>query len=301
MAFWRVSFLALILTLGVASGPVRAADMGPAGAVPMAVDATAAAPDPKTVPGLQMPLRDGADIHWLGRQGGYNAWIFFLKEQPFVVYTPLTGNGFFVGSLYSNDGTNQTVQQIDAFRERNPQLMSKYEAMTMDHTPPLPDASTPGERLFAGIEKTNWVSVGKATAPYFYMIVDPSCKFCKAYWKEVAPYVKNGSIQIRLVPVGILGDKSKRKAAGLLSSTDPLSAWDRHVDGDDKALRDGAGDTYAAMVLANEAFMGRWNLKTTPYSIYRGREASIQVVDGVPANVRAVLNDVAPPVPRRGQ
>jgi len=152
------------------------------------------------------------------------------------------------------------------------------------------------QRLYDDVENAHWISIGSDTAPMIYVFVDTQCNYCHEYWFDLAtPYVEEGRLQVRLIPVAIINDKSSSQGAELLFSADPANAWKRHVGGDPTAL-EGKGDNAIAadaVTLNTELFI-RWNLKSTPYSVYRGPGGGVRVVRGMQPgeSAKIVFNDL---------
>lgn len=139
------------------------------------------------------------------------------------------------------------------------------------------------ERLFSDVENAQWVPIGSDTAPIIYVFVDTECNYCHEYWFDLAnPYVEEGQLQVRLIPVAIINDKSKSEASQLIAATDPANAWKRHVKGDPSALAARETNAIAAdAVDQNTALFKRWNMKSTPYSVYRDPNGVVRVVRGM--------------------
>lgn len=165
---------------------------------------------------------------------------------------------------------------------------------TMWGVPAMAQGKSLSERLYTDVENAHWVSIGSETAPIIYVFVDSQCNYCHEYWFDLAtPYVEEGALQVRLIPVAIINDKSKTQGAELLFAGDPATAWRRHVKGDPQALS-GTGDNDIAMeaVELNTELFKRWNMRSTPYSVYRGPNGAVRVVRGMqPGKTAKVVFD----------
>lgn len=162
--------------------------------------------------------------------------------------------------------------------------------------PAFAAGSSLSERLYSEVEGAYWVAIGSDTAPVLYVFVDTQCNYCHEYWFDLyTPYVEEGSLQVRLIPVAIINDKSKSQGAELLFAADPVNAWQRHVGGDPAALSGKNDNDIAAEAIAhNTDLFKRWSLKSTPYSVYRGPGGAVRVVRGMQPgeSAKVVFNDL---------
>lgn len=150
------------------------------------------------------------------------------------------------------------------------------------------------ERLFDDVEAAQWVPIGRDDAPAIYVFVDTQCNYCHEYWFDLAtPYVEEGKLQVRLIPVSIINDKSRSEGAALLFAADPANAWRRHVKGDPNALVSSGDNAIAeGAVEQNTDLFKHWQMKSTPYSVYRGPSGEVRVVRGMqPGKTAKVVFD----------
>lgn len=73
-----------------------------------------------------------------------------------------------------------------------------------------------------------WFSVGKRGAPTVYAIVDPDCPFCAKAMTNLKDEVELGKLQLRIVPVPVLGERSAGLIAAVLTDEEPPVAFWRH-------------------------------------------------------------------------
>jgi protein-disulfide isomerase len=151
---------------------------------------------------------------------------------------------------------------------------------------------SPGEQLYADFEKSAFVNVGSGKR--LFMIINPECPHCKTTWKEFRDSVKQGKVQVALIPMAGLGSDAERAAAQLLSAPDPMAAWDRYVDGDAKALAGEAKPEKLQAVRSNFALADKWQVQATPYMAYRGRDGKVKIIQGKPKDMAQLLADLAP-------
>lgn len=73
-----------------------------------------------------------------------------------------------------------------------------------------------------------WFSVGKRGAPTVYAIIDPDCPFCAKAMTNLKDEVELGKLQLRVVPVHALGERSAGLIAAMLTDEEPPFAFWRH-------------------------------------------------------------------------
>lgn len=73
-----------------------------------------------------------------------------------------------------------------------------------------------------------WFSVGKRGAPTVYAIIDPDCPFCAKAMTNLKDEVELGNLQLRVVPVHALGERSAGLIAAMLTDKEPPVAFWRH-------------------------------------------------------------------------
>lgn len=92
-----------------------------------------------------------------------------------------------------------------------------------------PDTASPtprqkiAESLLAEIHQATWIAEGKG--PHIiYIFFDPNCPACNQLHHTFRPWVEQGAIELRWIPVGTLMTTSLGKAAALLEAKDRLAA-----------------------------------------------------------------------------
>ena len=172
-------------------------------------------------------------------------------------------------------------------------------AATPSTAPPFEPAEdlklTPGERFLKLLQKSPGVTLGSShDAPLIFALVLPGSPACKSFWGKIRDSVATGKVTLRLFPAGLTDSDDERVGAMLLRSPDPMKAWDRYASGDASAL---AGKPDAASrdkVGTNTALIDRWQIPVAPYLVYRARNGQVKVVEGVPADINAVIADAMP-------
>lgn len=95
------------------------------------------------------------------------------------------------------------------------------------------------------------------------VFTDPNCRFCHALESELN---KLTDVTIIRLPVGILGDASRKKASLALCSTQPLAAWRAITAGSGAPAAAGCDKTSA--VDANAKLMASMGFKGTPGIVF---------------------------------
>lgn len=248
---------------------------------------------PEELPPFLLELRvAGAEIRFLGEDYGIYSWLATKDGQVQFFYSIPGGDAVVSGGLLIGpDGEAITARRIVDLNSKSPEFAEKVKkssASTADADTPR-DQTSPGERFYADAENAQWFSIGSDQAPALYVFVETQCQYCQEYWQDLAdPYVDEGRLQVRLIPVAVSGDKSETEAANLLTNVDPGNAWRRHVAGDSEVLS-GAEKNEIALeaVRRNTEIFKSWKLKSTPYSVYRDSSGDVKVMRGMKPGVTA--------------
>lgn len=134
-----------------------------------------------------------------------------------------------------------------------------------------------------------WFSVGKRGAPTVYAIVDPDCPFCAKAMTNLKDEVELGKLQLRIVPVPVLGERSAGLIAAVLTDEEPPVAFWRHeiqmgafgtsdlAPADFIALR----PELRAAIKNNLALMSRLNIEGVPFFAFETSDGA-EIHFGVP-------------------
>ncbi len=256
-----------------------------------------------SIPEMPDPIsnlaKDGAQIRYLGREYGFDAWVTVKAGQEQYFYVPPGGDGFVMGLLFDNDGRVVTVDQVRRLREKGDSLLDSLA--DMDEFRPNQENKdsrfafkTPAERLYYDMEQSNWVPIGYANAPFLYMVMDPQCPHCKALITDLREggYLDRGKIQLRMMPVGF-SSKSKAQAAYFMAAPNPEELLMRHLDGDETALP--VNDEINQQgVDHNNSIMQSWKFDVTPMLIYRDKKNQVKIVRGRPRDLETMIEDLHP-------
>src|SRR5260370_32999605 len=103
------------------------------------------------------------------------------------------------------------------------------------------------------VQKASSGTIGQASAPRLFMLIDPQCIYSVRALQMLQPYVANGRLQVAVIPLSVLDHEdqgpSTRSALALLSkSADQLvAAWQSGN------LNDAPGPEAAERLRANRA------------------------------------------------
>lgn len=89
-----------------------------------------------------------------------------------------------------------------------------------------------GAAMLAAFEGAHWIEFGDKAAPLIYVVADPECPYCHAFWQTIRPYIARGAVRVRLIVEGVVnGDRSVAAATLILSAPDGRASWNDYIDG----------------------------------------------------------------------
>jgi len=192
--------------------------------------------------GLVSALRaNGAEVLSLGARGGLEG--YFVTPAAGGGYSLyVTGDGHAVACLlYGPDGTEVTGSQIAAARPAAapapPALVAHAEIRNSVVEPGLASLAGLFERSLSAFGFT----LGKR-GPVAVLLGDAACPSSRSAAARLGRAALDGRLQLRVVPVAVLGGAAARRAAGIAASPDPAIAW---FEGGGTADRTGAGGSRA--------------------------------------------------------
>ena len=250
---------------------------------------------PKLPDPLQNLANDGAQVRFLGRDMGVDGWIAIKNGQEQYFYV-LPNGAFVSGLLFDQRGKALTIQQVQNLRQESGAVLDSLAADT-PQTNSIQDAKeakkyefkTPSEQLYYDIETSNWVPIGKAGTPVFYSFIDPQCPHCHAMMEKMRPFIEQGKVQVRMVPVGFK-DETRAQAAFLMATPSPEAVWWRHLDG--SAPIPASQEISQQGVQRNLSIMQSWKLSVTPLLIYRSKDETVKIIRGAPKDIDTLIADL---------
>ena len=155
-----------------------------------------------------------------------------------------------------------------------------------------PVAQSPHQKIADALLKdiltTTWIAEGKG--PHvIYIFFDPNCPACNQLNHTFRPWVEQGQIELRWIPVGTLMTTSLGKAAALLEAKNPLAAL---TENETKFSRETGFGGIAEEPLPRDATLKRLDnnldvLKHTvnmavPTMVFRNKENQATFIQGAP-------------------
>lgn len=275
----------LILALGLSFGAPAYAQDGPLPAKPLFLETLA---------------QQGAQIRYMGNDGGMDGWIAIMRGQEQFFYVTPDGQAAVSGVLIDAEGRNLSLKQVYELQKKNDAgaldffsgTATEPEAQSAEQGDSFKaEFQTPAEQLFAQVENSNWIALGQPDAPIVYSFIDPQCAHCHDFLQDVRSkgYLDDGTIQVRIVPLGIRPE-TQSQAAFLLALPDPQERLFRYLDGDKEALpvTKGLNEQGAE---SNKAIMLAWKLNSTPLLVYRDRQNQVKIIEGRP-NLGSLIKDL---------
>jgi hypothetical protein len=225
---------------------------------------------------------DGNKVEFIGNAYGMDGWMISnAKDQMQTVYTNAEG-ALVLGILFSPDGVAETQKQLEAYKQR----ASGSQAAA----PAAEQSSSRSEKFYAETEKAAWVALGDSKAPYLYAFINVNCGHCQLFWKDIEGPVKEGKLQVRLVPYGET-EANRDGGAALLSAEHPDEAWSAYVSGDKAALsKDKIKAEAYDKIAANTVLAKSGKFGTPPFTLYRRPgDGILTAIAGRPENTMLLL------------
>ena len=193
------------------------------------------------------------------------------KSKPQVIYTTKDGRAL-IGTLLEADGKGSLTNLTKTFIEEN-------------------TAKVDVSSFIPAIEKSAWLEDG-ATGPdvkaTIYGFFDANCIYCHYSYLILEPYMKAG-LQVRWIPVSILGPTSTTKAAHLLSLKDIRDTmrvghgtWEANKESFPQMAE--IGPDIASKLNANLDLMKAMGVTGTPGFIYRDKDGAARLIPGLIPN-----------------
>lgn len=250
---------------------------------------------------LQPLAAKGAQLRYLGTENGMDGWIAVFQGQEQYYYITPDKKAFVTGLMYGNDGRSVTIDQVRQLQSKSggvlDLLVEKAPGNAMPTSASVTSVAekmgvkTPSERMFADIERSNWLAMGVDGAPVIYSFVDPQCPHCHDFLKDLkTDYIDKGLVQVRLVPVGFQAG-SLSQAAILLAAPNGAQLFQRYLDGDKDALP-AKNDVSTQAIQQNMALMQAWKFNVTPLTVYRSRDGKVKILRGKAKDVRNLIGDL---------
>ena len=240
--------------------------------------------------GLVSALRaNGAEIVPLGARGGLDGYLVMpAKGTGYSLYVTEDGHAV-AGLLYGPDGMEITGAQLAAARPAAASAQ-RADAATPERAAPAMTAHAASDtggpasssaslaRLFERSAAAFGFTLGER-GPVVVLLGDPTCSFSRSAAARLGRAALDGRLQLRVVPVAVLGADAARLAVAIAAHPDPAAAW---FEGGDAAVRTLVPETLVPGTLApktgaeriarNNALFDEWGASAVPLIAWRTRD-----------------------------
>ena len=225
------------------------------------------------------------NITELGVQHGLPGFFVRSGQQFQVFYGSPDQERVIPGVMWDASGKDLTRAQV----ARIPGAIPTVEVGSVAASGGAAAPSAPALPL---VEKAAFGTIGPATAPHLFMLIDPQCVYSIHAFQMLRPFVESGRIQLSVIPLSVLdyedhGQSTKSALALLSDPSDRLvAAWE--TGGVDNSPSADA----AQRLRQNMAIATAIGLKGTPTFVWRKPDGSEGRIDGLPGSVEALIASV---------
>ena len=238
--------------------------------------------------GLVSALRaNGAGILPLGQRSGLDGYFVTpAKGAGYSLYVTEDGHAV-AGLLYGPDGMEITGTQLAAARRPAASLAQGADGATQETVVPetlgpeilVPKTAAPAMTAHAapdtggpassspslkGLFERSAAAFGFTLGergPLAVLLADPTCSFSRSAAARLGRAALEGRLQLRVVPVAVLGADAARRAVAIAAHPEPARAW---FEGG------GAADpTGAERIARNNALFDAWGATAVPLIAWR--------------------------------
>lgn len=232
----------------------------------------------------QLSLLAGGETTELGTLHGLRGLYVRSGPQFQVFYATPDGQRLVPGVLWDASGKELTRAQVAGIPGAVPTVV-------------VGDAQAGQEKAASGqalalVQKAVSGTVGPASAPHLWMLVDPQCIYSVRAYQALQPFVASGRLQLTVIPVSVLDHEdqgqSTRSALALLSkpAEQLVAAWQAGSVSEAPSLE------AASRLRANMAISGAIGLKGTPTFVWTKQDGTEGRMDGMPSSMDALVASV---------
>ena len=234
----------------------------------------------------QLEVIASGDVTQLGSEHGL-AGIFVRNGPQFqVFYVTPDKQRVIPGVMWDITGNSLTREQVKNIPGAIPTVIVS-DGASVNTT----DASASVSALPL-VRKASFGTVGPASAPHLWMLIDPQCIYSVRAYQMLQPYVSSGKLRLSVIPLSVLDyedhGQSTKSALALLSKPvgEMVSDWQTGNEG-------GIPSSQAAGRLReNMAVAHAIQLHGTPTLVWRKPDGSEGRIDGIPGNVDALIASI---------
>lgn len=226
-----------------------------------------ALPAEKYPKAIQVAVDNGAKvIRKFPAASGLTGWVLSENGRYSIIFSTADKKTVIAGALIDEKGEN---------------LTEEYEEKYFPKPNPV--------ALFHELEQSDYVVEGTVENPKstLYIFVDANCPFCHHTWKALQPYQKNG-LQVRWVPVAMMGPGSMSKAIEVLAASDKTAAFRKMMESAGKGkppaarFSEAAQPDIAEKIRKNSDLIKRFGISVTPGIVWQNRQGKIEIKAGMP-------------------
>jgi hypothetical protein len=234
----------------------------------------------------QMATLAGGHVTDIGTEHGLQGLFVRNGPQFQVFYVTPDQERLIPGVMWDNSGKDLTRQQVASVPGAIPTVVVGAADLGK------PGSATPTIAALPLVQKASFGTVGPASAPHLWMLIDPECIYSIRAYQMLQPYVAAGRLQLSVIPLSVLDyedqGRSTKSALALLSkpSDQIVATWQA-------GNVIGAPDQQASDRLrANMAIAQAIGLKGTPTFVWRKLDGMEGRIDGMPTGVDALLSSI---------
>jgi len=240
----------------------------------------------------QLNLVASTNIIQLGRQDGFAG--YFVRSGPSfqVLYETPDEHALVPGVLRDAEGRDITRSQVADIPGAIPTVEVTGNGSGPQLVGAADQASAATAATLAAVEKAAYGTIGPASAPQLFMLIDPQCIYSMRSYQELRGFAQAGKIRLSIVPLSVLDyedhGQSTRSALALLSkpADQIVPAWQ---------AGDVAGPVSEAAVSRlrqNMAIATAIGVRGTPTFVWKRSDGTIARIDGVPPDIGALVASV---------
>jgi thiol:disulfide interchange protein DsbG len=142
------------------------------------------------------------------------------------------------------------------------------------------------------VQKASFGTVGSASAPHLWMVIDPQCIYSVRAYQMLHPFVVAGKLQLSIIPVSVLdyednGQSTKSALALLSKSPDQLvSAWQAGN------VNDPPTPAAAERLQTNKTIAQAIDLQGTPTFLWKKPDGTEGRLDGMPTSIDTLIASI---------
>jgi thiol:disulfide interchange protein DsbG len=152
--------------------------------------------------------------------------------------------------------------------------------------------SAAGAAALPLVQKASYGTVGSASAPHLWMIIDPQCIYSVRAYQMLHPFVEAGKLQLSIIPISVLdyedSGQSTKSALALLSkpAEQLVAAWQSG------SVNDPPVPAAAERLQANRAMAEAIGLQGTPTLLWKKPDGTQGRIDGVPTSIDTLIASI---------